>query len=118
MERAFYCRARTDSCAESASRRLKLASVTMLVVGAAAVVAQSFAAFADEVPTFNLGKTCKADVLAYQGTASGQASNTGCLRSEQESANNACEPVDAVFPGKQTGVHTTPRRRCRPSELC
>ena len=84
MNRAFYCRARADSCAESALRRLNVASFAILVFGAAAVVAQSFAAFADEVPTFDLGKTCKADVLAYQGTASGQASNTGCLRSEQE----------------------------------
>jgi len=77
-------RARVDCCAEAALRRLNIASFAILVVGAAAVVAQSFAALADEVPTFDLRKTCKADVLAYQGTASDQASNTGCLRSEQE----------------------------------
>ena len=84
MDRAFYCRARAVSCAKAAPRRLNVASFAMLVVGTTAVVAQSFAAFADEVPTFDLRKTCRADVLAYQGTASGQASNTGCLSSEQE----------------------------------
>jgi len=84
MTRAFYCRARADSCSEAALRRLNVAGFAILVVGAAAIVAQSFAAFADEVPTFDLRKTCKDDVLAYQGTASGQASNTGCIRSEQE----------------------------------
>ena len=84
MDRAFYCRARAVSCAKATPRRLNVASFAMLVVGTTAVVAQSFAAFADEVPTFDLRKTCRADVLAYQGTASGQASNTGCLSSEQE----------------------------------
>jgi len=84
MDRAFYCRARAVSCAKAAPRRLNVASFAMLVVGTTAIVAQSFAAFADEVPTFDLRKTCRADVLAYQGTASGQASNTGCLSSEQE----------------------------------
>ena len=52
-------------------------------LSAAVFVAQSFAAFADEVPTFDLRKTCKTDVQAYQGTASGQASNTGCMTDEQ-----------------------------------
>ena len=59
--------------------------VMLTAVGAAAVVAvQSFLAFADEVPTFDLRKTCKADVQAYQSTAGGQASDPGCLRDEQE----------------------------------
>ena len=84
MNRAFYYRARANSCVEGALRRLNVASFAMLVVAAAAVVAQSFAAFADEVPTFDLRKTCKTDVLAYQGTASGQASDTGCLSDEQQ----------------------------------
>ena len=83
MNRAFYFRTDADSCAEAALPRLNVANFAMLVVGAVAVVAQSFAAFADEVPTFDLRKTCKADVLAYQSTASGQASDTGCLSSEQ-----------------------------------
>jgi len=83
MNRAFYCLARAVYCAEAALRRINVASFAMLVVGATAVVALSFAAFADEVPTFDLRKTCKADVLAYQGTASGQPS-TGCIRTEQE----------------------------------
>jgi len=83
MNRAFYFRTDADSCAEAALPRLNVANFAMLVVGAVAVVAQSFAAFADEVPTFDLRKPCKADVLAYQGTASGQASDTGCLSSEQ-----------------------------------
>jgi len=81
---AFYCRARSDSCAEAALRRLNVAGFAILVLSAAAVVAQCFGAFADEVPTFDLRKTCKADVMAYQGTASGQASNSNCHSSEQE----------------------------------
>src|SRR5262245_32125459 len=44
MNRAFYCRARADSCAEAALRRLNLAGFAILMVSAAAVVAQSFAA--------------------------------------------------------------------------
>ena len=91
MDRAFYCRARAVSCAKATPRRLNVASFAMLVVGTTAVVAQSFAAFGDEVPTFDLRKTCRADVLAYQGTATGQASGQdssqvseqGCLKSEQ-----------------------------------
>ena len=55
----------------------------LAAVGAATVVAQSFAALADEVPTFDLRKTCKSDVQAFQGTANGQASDTGCLSDEQ-----------------------------------
>ena len=56
----------------------------LTAVGAAVVVAQSFPALADDVPTFDLRKTCKADVQAYQNTAGGQASDPGCLRDEQE----------------------------------
>lgn len=56
----------------------------LTAVSAVVVVAQSFPALADDVPTFDLRKTCKADVQAYQNTADGQASNQGCLRDEQE----------------------------------
>jgi hypothetical protein len=48
MNRAFYCRTDADSCAEAALPRLNVANFAMLVVGAVAVVAQSFAAFADD----------------------------------------------------------------------
>jgi hypothetical protein len=48
----------------------------------AIVVGQSFAAFADEVPTFDFKKTCKTDVQDYDGT-SDQASYTGCVTDEQ-----------------------------------
>ena len=43
----------------------------LAALGLATVIAQSFAALADEVPTFDLRKTCKSDVQAFQGTASG-----------------------------------------------
>jgi hypothetical protein len=56
----------------------------LTVVGASVVVAQSFFALADDVPTFDLRKTCKTDVQAFQSTADGQASNPGCVRDEQE----------------------------------
>ena len=63
----------------------------LTLLGVAIVIlfffAWTYIAFAEEVPTFNLHKTCKTDVLAYQGTttgqASGQVSEQGCLRSEQ-----------------------------------
>lgn len=56
----------------------------LAAVGAAVVVAQSFFALADDVPTFDLRKTCKTDVEAFQNSARGQASNPGCVRDEQE----------------------------------
>jgi hypothetical protein len=44
---------------------------------------QITAAIADEVPTFDIRKSCKVDVQAFQGSASGQASSTGCLKDEE-----------------------------------
>jgi len=55
----------------------------LAAVGASAVVAQSFGALADDVPTFDLRKTCKTDVQAFGDTARGQASDTACLNDEQ-----------------------------------
>jgi hypothetical protein len=52
------------------------------VLCTAIVVGQFFAAFADEVPTFDLKKMCKTDAQAYQGT-NDQASYTGCVTDEQ-----------------------------------
>jgi len=56
----------------------------LAAIGAVVVVAQSFPALADDVPNFDLRKTCKTDVDAFKGTANGQASNQGCVRDEQE----------------------------------
>jgi hypothetical protein len=90
MNRASITTLAKISCGEAALRRVK-----MLALVAAAVVARSFVAFAAEVPTFDLHKTCKADVVAYQSTTTGQAggqdssqvssqvSEQGCLKSEQ-----------------------------------
>ena len=97
----------------------------LTLLGVALVIllffAWTYVAFAEEVPTFNLHKTCKTDVLAYQGTttgqASGQVSEQGCLRSEQSARENACKPVDAICRGQQTGVLRNPRRWCHFSEL-
>ena len=55
-----------------------LASVPAIFLGGAMT-----AAFADEVPAFDIRKSCKADVQAYQSNASGQASSTACLRDEE-----------------------------------
>ena len=41
------------------------------------------AAIADEVPNFDIRKSCKVDVQAFQSNASGQASSTGCLKDEE-----------------------------------
>jgi hypothetical protein len=57
---------------------------TLTAVGAAVVLAQSFSAFASDPPSFDLRKTCKVDVQAFQSTAGGQATNPGCMRDEQE----------------------------------
>ena|SRR5262245_11865562 len=54
----------------------------LAAVGAAAVVAQSFAVLADDVPTFDIRKNCKADVQIYD-TSGGQAHVTPCLNDEQ-----------------------------------
>ena len=56
----------------------------LTALGAAIAVALTVPALADDLPTFDLRKTCKTDVQAYQNTADGQASNQGCLRDEQE----------------------------------
>jgi hypothetical protein len=58
----------------------------LIAVGVAVVVvAQSLPARAQDVPTFDLRKTCKTDVQAFQNTPGGQtASNPGCVRDEQE----------------------------------
>ena len=51
----------------------------LTAVGAAVVVAQSFPALADDVPTFDVRKTCKTDLQA----AGDQARVSGCLGDEQ-----------------------------------
>jgi hypothetical protein len=57
-----------------------MTKLAMLIsVGAISFGVQVHAAIADEVPTFDVRKSCKADVQAYQG--SGTA--TGCMADEQ-----------------------------------
>ena len=56
--------------------------VTMVGMAAIFIYASPLAVRADEVPTYDVSKSCKTDVQAYQGT-SGQASNTGCMTDEQ-----------------------------------
>lgn len=58
-------------------------SAILIGIAAAALSVQIHAAIADEVPNFDARKSCKADVQAFQGNASGQASSTGCLRDEE-----------------------------------
>jgi|SRR5262245_53381587 len=88
MNRTFIAALAPMSRAEAgasnaALRRLSVRRLTMLAaVGAAAVVAQSFAVLADEVPTLDIRKSCKADVQIYD-TTGGQASVTRCLSDEQ-----------------------------------
>lgn len=43
------------------------------------ICASSLAARADEVPTYDVNKSCKADVQAYQGSGTRE----GCMRDEQ-----------------------------------
>jgi hypothetical protein len=55
----------------------------LIAVAAATFCAQQSAVLADEVPTFDVRKSCKADVQAFQGTAGGQANPNACLADEQ-----------------------------------
>jgi hypothetical protein len=56
--------------------------VLLAAIGSAAVVAQSFVVLADEVPSYDSKKVCKADLQA-EGDASGQA-GAACLSDEQD----------------------------------
>jgi hypothetical protein len=58
--------------------------LTMLVaIAGISLGVQVPAAIADDVPTFNIRKSCKADVQAYQSNAEGQASSAACLKDEE-----------------------------------
>ena len=61
-----------------------MTKIAMLFSGVAiSLGGQVAVALADEVPKFDIGKTCKADVQAFQDNAKGQASSTGCLKDEE-----------------------------------
>ena len=61
-----------------------MTKLAMLVSAVAISLGGSMtAALADDVPNFDVRKSCKADVQAYQGNASGQASSTACLKDEE-----------------------------------
>ena len=47
---------------------------SLIAIAAATFCAQTIVALADDVPTFDIRKSCKVDVQAFQGNASGQAS--------------------------------------------
>jgi hypothetical protein len=76
----------------------------LAAVGAAIVIGQSIAAFGDDVPTFDLTKTCKTDVQAYQGSAGGQASDTSCVNDEKNAR--------ATLVSQWTEFSTTSRQGC------
>ena len=62
-------------------QKLSIAKFVMLIGTALLFVcSQPLAAFADEVPTFDVRKTCRADVQAYPGGGSA----AGCLADEQK----------------------------------
>ena len=54
--------------------------VTLIATAVASVCVQPLAAFADEVPTFDVRKSCHADVQAYPGGGSA----ADCLEDEQK----------------------------------
>ena len=61
-------------------RSLNLKRLAVLAaIGATVLVAQSFIAFADDVPTFDIQKACNARAQGIQGTAA----PTGCVTDEQ-----------------------------------
>jgi hypothetical protein len=55
------------------------------MLGCAAVLAATMSATfaADEVPTFDVGKSCKSDVSAYRSTSNEQEIRSGCQSDEQ-----------------------------------
>jgi len=57
--------------------------VMLFSVAAMSLGGQTTVAIADEVPTFDIRKSCKADVQAFQDNAKGQASSTLCLKDEE-----------------------------------
>ena len=58
-------------------------SASLIGIAAAVLGIHMHSAIADEVPNFDVRKSCKADVQAFQSNASGQASSTGCLKDEE-----------------------------------
>jgi hypothetical protein len=58
-------------------------SASLIGIAAAVLGIHLHAAIADEVPNFDIRKSCKADVQAFQDNAKGQASSTGCLKDEE-----------------------------------
>jgi hypothetical protein len=71
----------------------------LAAVGAAVVVAQSFPALGDDLPNFDLRKTCMTDVQAYQGTADDQARDSGCLHDEQQARATLVSQWKQFAPG-------------------
>jgi hypothetical protein len=55
----------------------------LIALAAATLCAQPPTAIADDVPKFDVRKSCKADVQAYQSNAEGQASSAACLKDEE-----------------------------------
>ncbi|MFZ0094732.1 MAG: hypothetical protein WB540_05275 [Pseudolabrys sp.] len=55
----------------------------LMSLAAITVGVQVQVAIADDVPKFDIRKSCKADVQAYQSNADGQASSAACLKDEE-----------------------------------
>ena len=82
-----------------------MTKVAMLAaIAATTICVQQSAALADEVPNFDIRKSCKTDVQAFQGTASGQASDSGCVKDEQSAR--------ATLVSQWTQFSTDSRIRC------
>ena len=54
-------------------------AIMMFATAAIAITASPLAARADDVPTYDIRKSCKVDVQAYQG----QVNSSGCMTDEQ-----------------------------------
>jgi len=80
-----------------------MTKLAMLVsVAAISFGVQTSAATADDVPKYDISKTCKTDVQAFQGTASGQASNTGCLKDEENARTTLVSQWTQFAPESRT----------------
>lgn len=76
----------------------------LAAVGATVVAAQSFVVLADEVPTYDVRKSCKSDVQAFQSKGSDEEIRKGCQNDEQNAR--------ATLVSKWTQFTSASKRQC------
>lgn len=85
------------------SRSLNMKRLAMLAtIGATVLVAQSFVAFADDVPTFDIQRACSARLQAFQDTSSqGTDTVSSCVADEQNARATLVNQWTQFAPGSK-----------------